>query len=66
MAHEIAYLGVPARWLQEGRGAGPKRNGRMAALEGVGGVLALPGGDGTADMIRQAEAAGIPVWRPYG
>lgn len=63
---EIEYRGMPARWRLEGRGAGPRRNGRMAALKGVQGVLAMQGNDGTADMIEQARAAGIPVWRPYG
>jgi hypothetical protein len=29
-------------------------------------IVAFPGGKGTADMIRRAEAAQIPVWRPYG
>lgn len=26
----------------------------------------MPAGRGTADMISQAEAAGVKVWRPYG
>jgi len=25
-------------------------------------VLAFPGGRGTADMVRQAQRAGVPVW----
>lgn len=30
------------------------------------GVIALPGGKGTEDMVAQAIGAGLPVWRPYG
>lgn len=28
------------------------------------GVIALPGGGGTADVVRRARAAGLPVWQP--
>lgn len=28
------------------------------------GVIALPGGDGTDDMVSRARKAGIPVWEP--
>lgn len=52
-------------WQQHGRAAGPMRNGRMLAEARPDGVLALPGGRGTADMVRQARAAGVPVWTPY-
>src|SRR6185437_6500452 len=40
---------------------GPRRNRNMAASGGDF-LAAFPGGDGTADMIRAARAAGIPVW----
>jgi len=30
---------------------------------GTDAVVAFPGGNGTADMVRRAEAAGVPVWR---
>jgi hypothetical protein len=36
---QVPYLGMPARWTADGNGADPWRNGRMAALPGVGGVL---------------------------
>src|SRR5688500_7399572 len=42
-------------------GAGPRRNGRMLRNGRPDLVVAFPGGRGTADMIRQAEAAGVPV-----
>ena len=50
---------VPADWSQ-GRAAGPIRNRKMAAM-GAGLCVAFPGGKGTADMVRQARAHGIPV-----
>lgn len=53
-------------WRRYGRAAGPMRNTRMLKKWDPEGVVAFPGGTGTADMIRQAQAAGIKVWRPYG
>lgn len=51
-----------ADWAAHGRAAGPKRNQRMIDAGGDL-VLAfpLPGGRGTQDCMRRAEAAGIPV-----
>ena len=46
-----------------GKKAGPLRNARMLDEFKPDGVVAFQGGRGTADMIRQAEAAGVPVWR---
>ena len=52
----------PADWKQHGRAAGPIRNGVMLAESKPDGVVAFPGGRGTADCVKQAEAAGIKVW----
>jgi YspA, cpYpsA-related SLOG family len=60
----IPCLSVPADWGQHGKAAGPIRNRKMLEYV-VDGVVAFPGGDGTADMIRQAKEAGVPVWEPY-
>lgn len=50
-----------ANWRRDGRAAGPIRNRRML-LEGLPDlVIAFPGGRGTADMVRQARAAGVDV-----
>jgi len=50
-----------AEWGQYGRAAGPLRNQRMIN-EGAPDILfAFPGGRGTADMVRRARAANIPV-----
>lgn len=63
--------GVPvgtynADWRAHGKGAGPIRNQRMLDEAAPDGVVAFPGGRGTADMVRRADAAGIKVWFPCG
>lgn len=50
-----------ADWEQCGRQAGPLRNARMLAEGRPDAVIAFPGGKGTADMVRKARAAGLPV-----
>lgn len=59
--HMAAWVYPP----RHGDTAGPERNQRMID-SGAAGVVAFPGGAGTADLCRRAEAAGIKVWRPYG
>jgi hypothetical protein len=49
----------PADWSQ-GRKAGPIRNQEMVDA-GADLVIAFAGGDGTADCVRRARKAGIPV-----
>jgi hypothetical protein len=53
----------PADWKRHGRAAGHIRNREMADI-GAGGCAAfhLDNSPGTAGMIREATAAGIPVW----
>lgn len=51
----------PADWATHGRKAGPLRNQRMLDKGKPDLVLAFPGGRGTADMVRRAKAAGVPV-----
>lgn len=48
----------PADWKRHGRGAGPIRNQKMLD-SGVTFALVMPGGNGTADMVRRLTAAGI-------
>jgi hypothetical protein len=50
-----------ADWRQHGRAAGPLRNARMIAEGRPDVVIAFPGGRGTADCVRKAQAAGVPV-----
>jgi hypothetical protein len=54
---------IPADWKTHGKAAGPIRNRRMIEEYRANLVVAFPGGTGTADMIRQAEAASIKVLR---
>lgn len=51
----------PADWKAHGKAAGPIRNQRMIDEAKPDYVVAFPGGKGTADMVRRAEAAGIHV-----
>ena len=52
-----------ADWYTYERAAGPIRNQRMLEAK-PDLVLAFPGGRGTADMLRRAREAGVPVWEP--
>jgi hypothetical protein len=67
MAHEWAVSrGIPtevymAEWGRLGRKAGPIRNQRMLQQGRPDLVIAFPGGRGTANMIGQANAAGLEV-----
>ena len=51
----------PADWQRYGRSAGPKRNKEMAAAAHA--LIAIWDGQsrGTANMIEEARAAGLPV-----
>ncbi len=56
----------PADWTREGRAAGVRRNARMLRQGRPDLVVAftvgpLAGSRGTADMVRRARAAGVPV-----
>lgn len=59
---EIKRYACQADWGKHGRAAGPIRNARMLEWK-PDLVVAFTGGDGTADMVRKAEAAGVPVRR---
>lgn len=59
--NRIALCVFPANWRFDGRAAGPIRNARMLDLAKPDLVVAFPGGAGTADMVRRAKAADVPV-----
>lgn len=59
----INTVSCPANWKKHGKAAGPIRNRKMIVDHKPDLVLALPGGKGTADMIRAAEEYGIRVVR---
>ena len=61
----MKVLPFPAKWDRYGRAAGPIRN-RQMLWEGHPDVVHafhtdLEASNGTADMVKQAEKAGIPV-----
>ncbi len=57
----IPVVAFPADWKGQGRAAGPIRNKRMLDEGRPDLVIAMPGGRGTANMISQAEKAGVAV-----
>lgn len=59
----IPEIAVPAEWDKYGKRAGSIRNEVMLAMN-PDGVIAFPGGSGTAHMVRIAKAAGVTVWEP--
>lgn len=62
-AHHRGFenLTFHADWKKHGRAAGPIRNQQMLDEGKPDLVVAFPGGTGTADMVRRARAAGVPV-----
>ncbi len=62
LRHERIITIVPAEWNRFGKAAGPTRNERMPQLFQVRGVLAFPGGAGTAGMVSIARREHIPLW----
>lgn len=50
-----------AKWHTYGKAAGALRNAEMLADGRPHIVIAFPGGTGTADMVRRAKRAGVPV-----
>jgi hypothetical protein len=59
----VSFRVYVAEWEKHGRKAGPLRNQRMLDENAVGMVVAFPGGRGTDDMVRRADAARIEVRR---
>ena len=61
----LSVQAYPAQWHQYGRAAGPLRNQEMLTDAKPDLVLAfhrnLARSRGTADMVRRARAAGVPV-----
>lgn len=57
----VCCLQFPAKWNRDGKAAGPIRNRLMLTDGKPDFVIAFPGGRGTADMVKQAKAAGVSV-----
>ena len=60
----LRVITVEAEWQKHGKAAGPIRNGEMIKLRPdiVYAFRSYGKSRGTDDMVRQAEAAGIPVY----
>lgn len=63
VSYGIKLTRCRAEWEKYKKRAGPIRNRQMLELK-PDGVVAFPGGAGTADMCRAAEESGVPVYRP--
>lgn len=61
MVNWTGYQEFKPDWKKHGRAAGPMRNQKMIDEGKPDLVVAFPGGRGTADMVRRAQAAGIEV-----
>lgn len=61
--NQIPVATYNAQWKEHGKAAGPIRNATMLEQSAPDSVIAFPGGDGTADMVAKAEAAGVKVWK---
>jgi hypothetical protein len=59
--HRVPIETYRADWKRDGKAAGPIRNQRMIDEGKPDLVVAFPGERGTADMVRRARKAGIPV-----
>lgn len=64
--HGLETESYPADWANFGKAAGPLRNQRMLDEGKPDLVVAftndLASSRGTRDMVRRAQAAGIPTW----
>jgi hypothetical protein len=54
-----------ADWAEHGRSAGPIRNGRMIKEGQPDVVISFLGGAGTANMVKQSQKAGVPVFEVH-
>ena len=65
----VTVLHFPANWDRYGKAAGTIRNQQMLTEGRPDAVIAfskdLAHSRGTADMVRRARQAGVPVWIPY-
>lgn len=57
----IPVMTLEADWKRHGRAAGPIRNKQMLDEGKPNLVVAFEGGRGTANMVKQARAAGVRV-----
>ena len=63
---KIPQIAFDADWSMYGKSAGPIRNREMLDIGKPDGVVAFPGGRGTADMVKQSKIRQIEVYMPFG
>jgi hypothetical protein len=61
LINNVPELAFKANWDRFGKAAGPKRNIQMLNDGKPSLVIAFPGGNGTAHMVRIAREAGVEV-----
>ena len=59
--NNVPFKTYNADWENFGRAAGPIRNKQMITENSPEYCISFPGGKGTANMIKQAESAGVCV-----
>lgn len=59
--NHVPTIRMDAHWAQQGKKAGVLRNQWMLDLCAPDVVVAFPGGNGTADMMRRTEAANVKL-----
>lgn len=62
----LPVVPVAAPWHMFGSAAGGIRNGWIVTHLAPTYAVEWPGGNGTADMRRRLERAGVVIWRPMG
>lgn len=62
--NKIHFAEVPALWEAFGKRAGTLRNVAMTILK-PDYCLAMPGGSGTAHMVKTCKGLKITTWEPY-
>ncbi|MBN8945384.1 MAG: DUF2493 domain-containing protein [Rhizobiales bacterium] len=60
--HNVHVVRYPPNWTLLGTKAEARRNAFMLADSRPDFLLAFPGGRDTADLVRMARAAELPVW----
>ena len=61
-SRQIAYMGFPAKWKDQGRAAGQIRNRRMRDEAAPDQCIAFRGGAGTRGMIEIMRGYGVDPW----
>lgn len=64
IARGVPFHTEPADWDTFKRAAGAIRNRAMLKIEGVDGVIAFPGNEGTLDMVKATRKAKISLYLP--